>query len=227
MAENALPIDESSPGSAGVKRHVPTGVLLLAVIALPLPWINVSCGEEPPGKPRKEYFSVTQSGLQAGAGGTSFHPGSMSQQDASSIGPGVHSPEGAPLLLLYAALTMIGFAAGLFVRGRKERVRIMGGCSVGAFAALLIQLRLGLPLAREIGRRAGGPDALYHLYVEFHYTGWFWLAVSATAAAPIAVWMAHRVRDRSRRRVRVRLRYPVLFRWERIRAPRHPVQPID
>src|SRR5262245_57644526 len=98
MAENALSIDESSPGSAEVKRHVPTGVLLLAVIALPLPWINVSCGEQPPGKPRKEYFSVTQSGLQAGAGGTSFHPGSMSKPDVSSIGPGVHRPEGAPLM---------------------------------------------------------------------------------------------------------------------------------
>jgi hypothetical protein len=89
-----------------------------------------------------------------------------------------------------------------------------------------MQLGLGLPLAREVARRSGGPDALYHLYVDFHYTPWFWLAVSATAAAPIAVWMAHRVRGRAHR-VRGRLRYPVLFRWDRTRAPRYPVQPID
>jgi hypothetical protein len=143
----------------------------------------------------------------------------MSKPDGRSMGPGWSNPEGSPLMLLYAVLTVMGFAAGLFVRGRNERVRIMGGCSVGALAALLIQLWLGLPLARGNERQPRGPDALYHLYVDYHYTPWFWVAVSATALAPIAVWIAHGVGRR--------LRYPVLFRWQRTPARRHKVQPID
>jgi MYXO-CTERM domain-containing protein len=190
---------------------VPTGVLLLALVAFTLPWVNLSCGERPPGRPRKEYFSVTQSGLQAVYGGTSFHLGSMSEEEARSLGPGQRTPDGAPLLIVYIALMALGLAAGFFVRCRRRRGAAMGVCSVAALVALAIQLRLGLPLVREFGARSGQPDPLYHLYVELHYTPWFWLTLGATAVTPFAVWLANGSG--------ITLRYPVLFRWNQIRAP--------
>jgi hypothetical protein len=190
---------------------VPTGVLLLALVALTLPWVNLSCGEHPPGRPRKEYFSVTQSVLQAVYGGTSFHLGSMSEEEARSLGPGQRKPDGAPLLIVYGAVMALRLSTGLFVRGRRRRAAAMGVCSVVALAVIAIQLRLGLPLAREFGARSGQPDPLYHLYVELHYTPWFWLALGATSITPFTVWFANGSR--------MTLRYPVLFRWNQIRGP--------
>lgn len=210
MAKVVADAGESPSASIGPRRHVPTGVLLLALLAFPLPWINLGCGEQPPGRPRKEYFSVTQSGLQASYGGTTLHAGSMSEAEALSLGLSKRPLDGAPLLFVYAAVTALGLVAGLFMRRRRGRARVMGACSVAALVILLIQLRVGLPLAREFRVRSGAPEPLYHLYMELHYTPWFWLAIVATAVTPLAVWAAHRPGGLSW--------YPVLFRWEQIRG---------
>ena len=211
MAERFADAGEPHREAAGLRRHVPTGVLLSALFAFTLPWVNLSCGEHPPGRPRKEYFSVTQSGLQAVSGVTSFHLGSMSEEEARSLGPGQRTPDGAPLLIAYGTMMALGLAAGLFVRGRRRRAATMGICSIVALVVLAIQLRLGLPLVREFGVKSGQPDPLYHLYVELHYTPWIWLTLAATAVTPFAVWFAYVPR--------ITLRYPVLFRWNQIQGP--------
>ena len=118
---------EAPAGSTGLRRHVPTGLLLVALGAFLLPWVNLSCGEQPQGRTRTELFSVTQSGLQAGYGGTSFHAGSMSEPEARPAGSGNRSPDAAPLLLVYGALTAHWARRGAF-RARAEVATRGHGC---------------------------------------------------------------------------------------------------
>ncbi|MFN0053324.1 MAG: hypothetical protein ACKV0T_14165 [Planctomycetales bacterium] len=169
--------------STGLKRHRPAGALLLALVLFPLPWIRVSCGEHSPGQQRKVYFSATQSGLQATYGGITYHPGTMNEQQAQSQGAGRKEAGGAPLLVIYALLLLAGIVASIKVRSEVVRLKSMLACSAGALALLVTQVAIGFPLKPKNGTSSGTPDPLYHLFLEMHYTLWFWLALAATIAA--------------------------------------------
>jgi hypothetical protein len=162
--------------------------MLVALVLFPLPWINLSCGEHQPGKERVVYFSVTQSGLQATYGGVSFHQGTMQEEAARSQGA-KDKKGGAPLLVVYALLLVAGIVASFKIRGQPARFRTLAACAGGALALLLVQMAIGFPLEPEGDRPSGEPDAVYHLFLEVRYTIWFWLALAATIAACVLVWL--------------------------------------
>jgi hypothetical protein len=193
-ASDAKPRFPTAPARS---RHLPTGVLLLAVVSFPLPWIKLSCGAHPPGKARTEEFAITQSGLQASYGAVSLHAGKMGESDPQLLESKRKPEEAAPLLIVYGVAISLGLAAGLFVRAGKTRLAAMAACSLIALTVLVIQLRLGFPLFREMEPLPSYQlDPVSHLDVERQYTPWLWLSLAATAAAPFAVLIAQRAEPR-------------------------------
>jgi hypothetical protein len=179
--------DRSSSRSGMLKRHRPTSALFLALLLFPLPWISLSCGEHPPGKQKKVYFTATQSGLQATYGGVTYHEGTMNQQEARTKGAERDEMGGAPLLVVYAMLLVIGIAANFNMKRDIPRLNTLAACACGALAVLLVQVATGFPLEPKSGRGSGEPDPLYHLFLDVNYTVWFWLAVAATSVSVVLV----------------------------------------
>ncbi len=208
----AAAVDEAGPRrDAGVPRSrrwyraACPASFLLALVLLPLPFVELRCD----GKP-----IVRQSGLQMITGDLSLTEageGMRAQMakaaganpDAGKPGPATAGAKDdrsttAPLMLPFALCVLAGLVASLVCRRLPLRTAAVGSFATLAALLLAVQLLVGFPLdrlARDVGTEAAKqtenkgdrPEALAAsivsaLAVDTRYTTWFYIAVLATLA---------------------------------------------
>jgi HEAT repeat protein len=184
-------------------------LLVLALITLPLPWVELRCSAEPmAGK-----TLASQSGFQAIYGGITPHPVLQAEVEAERIRrkqlgfwpPPLGNIEFdfpysfAPLLLAFSILLIFAALGGFFMRPLRLRTAVVGVPAGLAFLLLLVQVGVGFPLERQVktviakavaGHRLDMPPGLgfaVALAYDVRYTPWFWVCVLANVAGLMAL----------------------------------------
>jgi hypothetical protein len=162
-------------------RPVSPALFLLALIAFPLPWVEVSC-DGGPGLGKKVLAS--QSGMQAIWGGAKLSPvleGRRTDIEARLIedakkrskrnratGRGAPQAAGgdlidsdaleyaAPAMMCYPVFLLLGILFGFFSTRPATRCVMAGGFGGLALLMIVIQTSLGFPVERATGRLIGG-----------------------------------------------------------------------
>ena len=122
-------------------RYVSPSLMLLGLIALPLPFLDIRC---------QGQSVATQSGIQAMQGqhsekadmGAGMKPGGAQQNKKL---------DAAPLVMGWAGLLAVGAIAGFLMPPSSARVSLLSLLALGAAACLIAQgFVLKFPLAKEV-----------------------------------------------------------------------------
>jgi hypothetical protein len=133
--------------------------LLAGLVLFVLPWIEVRCNDDRPGK--RADAVMRQSGLQAALAGYSHHSdpdlatmvrnalqgraGGTSKEDS------FHEPlRSAPFLAVYALALAAGFGLSIVLWRSRWRRLVVAGCCLTACCCLLAQVVAGFPLQDSI-----------------------------------------------------------------------------
>ncbi len=204
------------PRSEWPGRVATPSLFLLLMLLFFLPWVDIRCTEA--GRPGFGITVASQSGLQLCYGGLSRFEQHM------GVGPMLNQPnpplrlvdeqrnvKPAPLILVYGILIVGGVIVGLGVPAGWLRSILVGGCSLAAFAVLLVQLMIGFPVEDNIRRAnvgglrdpqpinqgvrlpGGPPMAVGREHLEVGTTPWFWIALLLTLGPIGMLVLDHKV----------------------------------
>lgn len=133
------------------------GLLCLALVLFPLPWIDVQCSQALNSGGSRTV--ARQSGLQAAVG--TYSEGPMVREMANA-GPGrelrervnqqEHSVSWSPWMCLYPVLLAAGIACGILLWRSPLRPAAAVACCAAVAAVLAIQMRLGFPIEHAVDR---------------------------------------------------------------------------
>jgi hypothetical protein len=175
-------------------RFISPSMLLLALIALVLPWVDVRC---------ESMSLVTQTGIQAVMGEASISKdlkdlqkmGDKGQGGDQEVKPFGDKGESAVLVIVWATLAAAGVLLGLVLGLSRGRAFLLGACAVGGVACLLVQAYVvKFPIEeatrKDMGKNQakkpnpGLPGAnLPEPKFSVELKAGFWLALGATLAS--------------------------------------------
>jgi hypothetical protein len=192
-----------------ISRLATPSFLLMALICFPLPWVELRCNNG--AMPQNGMTLGKQSGFQAVYGGRSTNAAvetmnnELIKEEEKRIGKEAlarrianaerqHDDDrvSAPWLSAYPCVLLLGIAFGLNPIAKVRRFNV-GICCLTAFALVVIQMQMGLPIEQEFGKTLAQEairsqsdrysSAASALLVETHHTPWFWVALLAPLAS--------------------------------------------